>query len=142
MRYFTLFCITLMLAAGCTSVEKRIEQSPEFGTWSPEVQQTVRRGEVRLGFSGDMTRVALGEPDRIIRREAREGVSQLWVYQTHVPVPIEPHGPFFGWFEVGHYHGGSFGHYYPPYVYEARDVLRLTFDAAGELSKIERIEER
>ena len=66
-----------------------------------------------------------------------------WIYQVQTPVPVDSVGPIFGWFEFGH-GAGRYGNpyeYYPPYVYETRDVLRLTFDErrAG-LIRIERID--
>lgn len=43
----------------------------------------IRRGQVDIGFTGEMVRLALGEPDRISTRRDTDGTSEVWSYVTY-----------------------------------------------------------
>lgn len=61
----------------------RIRQNPElFAQLDPVEQDAVRRGEVAVGFTSDMVRLALGEPDRVETRTDIAG-SEIWNYTTY-----------------------------------------------------------
>ena len=76
---FALFC------AGCNlfkpPVERRIEKSQAvFDTFPPGVKENLRRGQVEVGYDEEMTRIALGHPDRTYLRKTLAGETLLWVY--------------------------------------------------------------
>ena len=76
-----------VLLAACTSTpEDRIaKHTAFFDTLPPPVRQKIRAGEVDLGFTPEMVRLALGEPARIFSRQADTGVTELWVYHDNGP---------------------------------------------------------
>lgn len=78
---------TLMLFTACSSTpEQRIMKSSSlFDTYPPQVRQKIRAGEVELGFTPDMVRLALGEPSRVFSRQTETGVAELWVYHDRGP---------------------------------------------------------
>lgn len=87
-----------LLLAACASTDSRIRDSQSaFDAYPPAVQQKIRAGQADLGFTPEMVRMALGEPDRKFSRTAAEGTSEVWAYRDS--------GPSFS-FGVG---GGSFG---------------------------------
>lgn len=87
MRVQTSLALAALLLAGCaTTPQSRIERDPVgFSALTPEQQQKVRDGHVGVGFDEAAVRLALGEPDRVIEREAADGNTQSWVYYAIVP---------------------------------------------------------
>lgn len=86
MRKLTLLFATALLAllAGCSTPEARIQRNPEaFARLAPEEQQLVREGKVAIGFTPEMVRLALGNPDRVYTRTDANGVSESWSYTTY-----------------------------------------------------------
>ncbi|MEI8351960.1 MAG: hypothetical protein WCG36_06580 [bacterium] len=51
-----------------------------FAGFSAPVQEKVRRGEIDIGFSRDMVRLALGLPCRNQSRITEAGVTEIWIY--------------------------------------------------------------
>lgn len=78
----------LLLAAGCaTTPESRIRARPElFASFPAETQERIRAGGVAIGFTEDMVRMALGEPDQVLRRETAGGTATIWSYTDSRPV--------------------------------------------------------
>ncbi len=71
----------VVLAASCASVDSRVQKhQAAFNSWPADVQEKVRAGKVEVGFTKEMVRVALGEPDRLISRTTEHGVAEGWVY--------------------------------------------------------------
>jgi hypothetical protein len=72
----------VLLAAGCASTpERRIERNAGlFATFPPEAQAKVRKGEVAIGFTKDMVRLALGAPRQIHVRTTQVGEVEVWTY--------------------------------------------------------------
>ncbi len=86
------------LLAACASTDSRIRDNQSaFDSYPPAVQQQIRAGQADIGFTPDMVRMALGEPDRKFSRTAAEGSSEVWAYRDSSPTFS---------FGVG---GGSFG---------------------------------
>ena len=89
MRFQTLggFALAALLLAGCaTTPQSRIERDPaSFSALTAEQQQKVRDGNAGVGFDEAAVRLALGPPDRVIEREAADGITQTWVYYALVP---------------------------------------------------------
>jgi hypothetical protein len=71
-----------VLMAGCVSTPaRRIEQNAAlFGTFPPEVQASVRKGEIAVGFTKDMVLMALGPARQVYARTTHEGASEVWIY--------------------------------------------------------------
>jgi len=81
---FILLAAVFALSACMTAQqlrESRIAASPEiFNSFSLEVQQKVRAGQIELGFSEEMVRLAWGLPDRIYTRTTDKGQATVWTY--------------------------------------------------------------
>jgi hypothetical protein len=76
-----------MAVAGCSTPDSRIEKhKAEFASYPPSVQTKIRAGEVQVGFTMAMARMALGEPDRIVRKSSADGESEVWIYADREPV--------------------------------------------------------
>ena len=64
----------LLLLAGCATPARRIEQNRElFDSLPVAAQARIRGGQIDLGFTPDMVRIALGEPHRQTLRRSAEG---------------------------------------------------------------------
>lgn len=74
--------VLLCVAAGCVSTPaNRIKKEPGvFSSFPPEVQAKVQKGEVEVGFSRDMVRLALGLPQRVHTRITEAGQLEIWIY--------------------------------------------------------------
>ncbi|MEX2382826.1 MAG: hypothetical protein WD490_10610 [Opitutales bacterium] len=78
---FLILPLVVLLAGGCQTVERRIEQQAElFATFDPAVQRMIRDEQVDLGFTPEMVEIAWGPPDlkRVVRSE--KGETHLWTY--------------------------------------------------------------
>lgn len=74
-----------LLLAGCASPEKRIQQNQElFDSFPVAAQARIRGGQIDLGFTPAMVRIALGEPQRQILRRAADGPVEIWLYVDSV----------------------------------------------------------
>jgi hypothetical protein len=49
------------------------------------VQKKVSAGQVAVGFTPEMVRVALGEPDRVSTRTTEKGAGEVWSYAERKP---------------------------------------------------------
>lgn len=77
-------CASLVFLAGCSTPERRINQNSEaFSKLSAGDQQLIREGKVAVGFTQEMVKLALGEPDKIYTRTDANGVSEAWSYTTY-----------------------------------------------------------
>jgi len=77
-------CTALAVLAGCVTPAARINRSPEvFAKLSTTDQQLIREGKVAVGFTPEMVRLALGEPDRVFTRTDASGVNEAWSYTTY-----------------------------------------------------------
>lgn len=73
----------LALNAGCvSSPESRIAKNRSaFDSYPTEVQAALRKGEVKVAFTPEQVRIALGGPDRVLTRTNAEGQSEIWIYR-------------------------------------------------------------
>lgn len=61
--------------------DRRIASSLEiFNSFSTEIQQQIRAGQIELGFSEEMVRLAWGLPDMIYTRTTDKGEATVWTY--------------------------------------------------------------
>ena len=76
----------LALLAACSTPESRIaDHRADFEKFPADVQQKIRAGQVDVGFTKDMVRLALGEPDRVYLRQSAAGDTEVWGYYDHGP---------------------------------------------------------
>jgi len=82
----TIALALLAVTLGCeTTPSDRIKANPDvYARFSPDAQQKIRRGDVEIGFTPDMVRLAKGEPDRVLSRREAGGVSETWMYESFV----------------------------------------------------------
>lgn len=99
--------IVLMLASACTTTpERRVATNPEvFEQFDQETQQKILAGEVAIGFTPEMTYLALGDPDRKVTRTSKEGVTERWIYlgyrsRTYLTEPYW--SPVYDWYYDPH----------------------------------------
>lgn len=86
MKKISLFVGAAALAflAACSTPQSRIERNPAvFSSLSAGDQQLIREGKVAIGFTPEMVRLALGDPDRVYTRTDANGVSESWSYTTY-----------------------------------------------------------
>ena len=70
-----------LLLAGCATPEKRIQQNQDvFDTFPVAAQARIRGGQIDLGFTPEMVRIALGEPHRQTIRRSADGEVEIWSY--------------------------------------------------------------
>jgi len=69
--------------AGCSTAATRINRNQElFNSLAAKDQELIKQGRIAVGFTSDMVRLALGEPDRVYARTDARGESESWVYTT------------------------------------------------------------
>lgn len=77
-----LLMVAALVVAGCASPASRIRRNPELFASVPAAdQELIKQGNIAIGFTPDMVRLALGEPDFIARRTDRSGTSEIWRYR-------------------------------------------------------------
>ena len=131
----TLGLVTAALGSGgcATTPESRVEKNAAaVASWPADVQAQVRAGKVMIGFSAEQVRVAVGEPDRALKRTDATGARDVWVYFDNGPgfsfgVGVSSGGRGSG--AGGGVSVGSGGRH-------ERERMRLTFDN-GKVSAIE-----
>ena len=75
----------VLLLAGCATPAKRIEQNQDlFDSFPVAAQARIRGGQIDLGFTPDMVRIALGEPHCKTLRRAADGETEIWLYLDSV----------------------------------------------------------
>ena len=74
-----------LAAAGCSTIESRIEQNRDYFDSLPAADQAqIRIGKIDLGFTPESVRMALGEPQRKLVRRTAAGDTEAWIYtETH-----------------------------------------------------------
>ena len=87
MKFHTMLIASLLLVcagflSGCSSSpDSRIRRNQDlFNTLPSDAQASIRAGQVRVGFTPDMVRLALGEPSRRYTRTTQTGSSDVWAY--------------------------------------------------------------
>lgn len=70
-----------LAAAGCSTIESRIEENRSYFDSLPAADQAqIRIGKIDLGFTPESVRMALGEPRRKTVRRTPSGDSEVWTY--------------------------------------------------------------
>ncbi|MCU0792021.1 MAG: hypothetical protein MUE42_04045 [Opitutaceae bacterium] len=126
------------LLAACATPSARIKRNQEvFDQLAPAEQALIREGKVAIGFTQDMVRLAVGDPDQRWTRTDAAGRSELWTYSTY---DTNLGAPLYR----GYYHRSLGG--YPIYgdaLYSAnaraREVFKVTF-VDGKVSEITQLQ--
>lgn len=132
--FFVVTLGTAMAFSGCATPEARIKRNPEvFSGLAPSDQQLIREGKVALGFTPEMVKLALGDPDRVMSRSDASGSSEVWSYTT-----FESENGVYLYRGFYHrYWGDSFYPYYMSYPSRRqREYFKVTF-AGGRVSVVE-----
>lgn len=78
------FLLLFALASCITSQQlrdRRIAANPEtFNSFSPEIREKVRVGQIEMGFTEEMVRLAWGNPHQIYARTTEKGNAVVWTY--------------------------------------------------------------
>ena len=78
--------VGLALLAACATPDSRIaDNRSAFDKFSLEIQQKIRTGQVEVGFTPEMVRMALGEPARTFTRKTELGDTEVWSYHDDSP---------------------------------------------------------
>lgn len=76
-----------LLVTACSTVGSRIgDQQARFDGYPAAVQQQIRAGQVNVGFTPDMVRMALGKPDDTYIRTTSQGQAEVWGYRNDSPL--------------------------------------------------------
>jgi outer membrane protein assembly factor BamE (lipoprotein component of BamABCDE complex) len=69
------------LLAGCDTISQRIEEKAEiFSQLGPEVQESIQRGQVKVGYTLEMVYMALGRPNSVT--STPDGKYVVWTYMN------------------------------------------------------------
>jgi hypothetical protein len=125
------------LLSGCSTPASRIRENPElFAQIPPAQQDLIRQGAVALGFTAEMVRLALGEPDRFAERTGSDSPSEVWSYVTY----DAPDGmPLYrGWYHRYYYWGDPMYPYYLSYPHRReRERFSVVF-RGGKVVELEK----
>lgn len=73
-----------VLLTACSTPQTRIRSNPQlFNSLPPAEQTLIQEGKVAVGFTPEMVKLAVGEPDRIYTRTEATGQSETWVYTSY-----------------------------------------------------------
>lgn len=125
----------LLLLTACSTPAARIRRNQALFDSLPVAEQAlIREGKVGLGFSPEMVRLAVGDPDQRWIRTDRQGRAEVWSYTTYDGfdgVPL-----YRGYYH--RYHGGY------PFFYDGlyrdsarpREYFKVTFES-GKVTAVE-----
>jgi hypothetical protein len=135
-RRFSAWLALLLTAllVGCVTPDARIKRNQAiFDALPPAEQALIREGKVGIGFTPEMVRLAVGDPDQRWMRTDAKGESESWSYTTYDTALGDP--LYSGLYH--RYHGG-----YPVYYdgfyrrdARAREVFKVVF-TDGRVSEI------
>jgi hypothetical protein len=78
--------LTAFLSACASTPSSRVaDHRAEFDGYPPDVRVKILEGNVDLGFTPRMVRLALGEPTRVFNRQSEAGTSEIWSYHSNSP---------------------------------------------------------
>jgi hypothetical protein len=138
---FLFVSASLLVLAGCASPQAaRIDRNPElFASFPLEAQDLIRQGSIDLGFTPEMVRMALGQPERRYVRRSIDGDGETWVYRgaRHSVTPLGFTTPW-AYRHWGPHWPAYYGPAWMPLEFEeaSEDRLRVEF-SRGEVSAFE-----
>lgn len=73
-----------LLFTACETPETRIQAKQSlFDSLKPGDQELIKKGKAGIGFTPEMVKLALGDPDRIRTRTDGTGSHEVWVYANY-----------------------------------------------------------
>ena len=125
----------VLALAACSTPASRIKRNQALFDSLPAAEQAlVREGKVGIGFSPEMVRLAVGEPDqRWIRTDAK-GRVEIWSYTTYDGADGMP--LYRGYY---HYYAGGYPFFYDDYrrgYARAREYFKVTF-SDGKVAEVQ-----
>lgn len=128
-------CLGALLLVACSTPTARIKRNQAlFDSLPVSEQALIREGKVAIGFTSDMVKLAVGEPDQRWIRTDAEGQKEIWSYTTYDGADGAP--LFRGYYH--RYHDG-----YPFYddsfyrgYARAREYFKVTF-SGGRVTEVQ-----
>ncbi len=78
--------ICIVISLSCSSPDSRIRKNQElFDSYPAEVQKNISAGKVDIGYTEDMVRMALGDPNETAVNKTAQGEVHVWAYTTSSP---------------------------------------------------------
>ena len=81
----TLGLVFLLAACASTPASRIADHRGLFAQYPSAVQQKIRSGQIDVGFTDEMVRLAIGEPSRKFTRQSEAGDSEVWIYHDGGP---------------------------------------------------------
>jgi outer membrane protein assembly factor BamE (lipoprotein component of BamABCDE complex) len=82
----SLFTLCFVIFLSCSTPDSRIRKNQElFDSYPAEVQKNIRAGKVEVGYTEDMVRMALGDPNETAVNKTAEGEVHVWAYTKSTP---------------------------------------------------------
>jgi hypothetical protein len=72
--------LAVLLAGGAPPPKRKHQNQELFDSFPVAAQARIRGGQIDLGFTPDMVRIALGDPQRKTLRRAAAGETEIWFY--------------------------------------------------------------
>lgn len=143
--YTVLLAIGLgAFSCGCGTTAARIKRNADvFNGLPPDIQEKIRKGKVEIGYTKEMTYIALGDPDRRYLRSTADGDREVWAYVSVIVTQQRQlvKGPFRQRKASGEYetvYGQSI--WVNVNQYREYEKLRIEFDDQGRIAAIDRLE--
>ena len=130
--WFAVLCVVAL--AACSTPAARIKRNQALFDALPAAEQAlVREGKVGIGFTPDMVRLAVGEPDQRWIRTDAQGKTEIWSYTTYDGLDGTP-------LYRGYYHSYSGGYpfFYDDFYHRSarpREYFKVTF-SGGKVSEV------
>ena len=122
----SLLFMLAFLSTGCQTTTSRIaEKQKLFNQFPAETQALIRNGQLALGFSPDMTWMALGPPTQRYIKETTTGTQEIWSYHHYKSVPSFNNGSYCSRCRLWHSHNFHCSHSSATQLvpYESRQVV-------------------
>jgi hypothetical protein len=118
--------LLLLLLAGCASPARRIEKNQElFDSFPVATQARIRGGKIDLGFTEDMVRIALGDPQRMLVRRTATDTRDIWLYLDTIQQYERQHADIDGLSLYGPNGGGAVGGTAWFNVLQEKEILKM-----------------
>ncbi len=118
--------LLLALLAGCASPAQRIKKNQDlFDSFPVATQARIRGGKIDLGFTTDMVRIALGDPQRMRVRRTATDTLNIWLYIDTIQQYERQHADIDGLSLYGPNGGGAVGGTAWFNVLQEKEILKI-----------------
>jgi len=129
-----LVALGALFLAACSTPAARIKRNQALFDALPAAEQAlIREGKVGVGFTPDMVRLAVGDPDQRWIRTDAQGKTEIWSYTTYDGLDGVP--LYRGYY---HHYSGGYPFFYDDYYRgsaRAREYFKVTF-SGGRVSEV------